>query len=166
MLAIGTILHPTDFSDASGAAFRLACSLARDHDARLVVLHVGREPVIAPVEGAVPTDPEQYHQELTTALHHIRAEAPKVRLEHWLTFAADPAGEIVQVARQVEADLIVMGTHGRTGLRRLVMGSVAEQVVRRAPCPVVTLKTPVPEMRLDEEASPETAGEVAGAAKG
>jgi universal stress protein A len=56
----------------------------------------------------------------------------------------DPAEMILRVAEEVHADLIVMGTHGRTGLSRLLMGSVAEQVVRRAPCPVLTMKAPFP----------------------
>jgi nucleotide-binding universal stress UspA family protein len=58
----------------------------------------------------------------------------------------DPSEEILAVARETRSDLIVMGTHGRTGVGRLLMGSVAEQVMRRATCPVLTVKTPVPEV--------------------
>ena len=57
----------------------------------------------------------------------------------------DPATQIVRVAQETRCDLIVLGTHGRTGLGRLLMGSVAEQVLRKAPCPVLTVKTPFPE---------------------
>jgi len=56
----------------------------------------------------------------------------------------DPAGEILRLAAEVECDLIVLGTHGRTGLGRVLLGSVAEQVLRRAPCPVLTVKMPLP----------------------
>jgi len=67
-----------------------------------------------------------------------------VRMERRLE-QGDATTEILRVAREESADLIVMGTHGRTGLGRLLMGSVAEQVMRRAPCPVLTVKSPVPE---------------------
>jgi nucleotide-binding universal stress UspA family protein len=142
MLGIRTILHPTDFSDSSDYAFRLACALARDYDARLVVVHVGRKPVLNPVEGLVPPEPERYRAKLTEQLRQRRAEGLKVRTAHQLVFGGNPAAEIVQQARQTKSDLIVMGTHGRTGLGRLLMGSVAEQVVRKAPCPVLTVKIP------------------------
>jgi nucleotide-binding universal stress UspA family protein len=145
MLAIRTVLHPTDFSEYSGPAFRLACSLARDSGARLILLHVGERPVIAPVEGVVPPEPEQFREELTAKLDALRAEEPEVPVEIRLMIGADPAAEIVRVAEQTGSDLIVMGTHGRTGLGRLLMGSVADQVVRRAPCPVATVKHPLPE---------------------
>jgi nucleotide-binding universal stress UspA family protein len=64
-----------------------------------------------------------------------------------------PAEEIVRVAREVEADLIVMGTHGRSGLGRLLLGSVAEQVMRHATCPVLTLKAPAMEPLIETTAS-------------
>jgi nucleotide-binding universal stress UspA family protein len=69
----------------------------------------------------------------------------------------DPAQVIVQFARERGCSLIVMGTHGRTGLERLLMGSVAEQVVRKAPCPVLTVKTPVPELAAVPAQEPELA---------
>jgi nucleotide-binding universal stress UspA family protein len=116
----------------------LACSLARAHGARLHVLHVGRHPVINSVEGS--TEPECYREELTEKLHALVAQEPAVQVEAQLLFSAHPAAEILRVAKRIGADLIVLGTHGRTGLSRLLMGSVAEQVVRRAGCPVVTVK--------------------------
>jgi nucleotide-binding universal stress UspA family protein len=158
MLDIRTILHPTDFSDSSDHAFRLACALARDYDARLVVVHVGREPVLNPVEGVVPPEPERYRAELMEQLRRRRAEGLKVRTAHQLVFGGDPAAEIVEQAQQTKSDLIVMGTHGRTGLGRLLLGSVTEQVVRRAPCPVLTVKTPLPLAHPPGESAPEMAG--------
>jgi len=142
MLPIRTILHATDFSDSSDLAFRLACSLARDYDARLLVLHIARHPAIILVEALAPPEPELYREELTDMLHKLHMENSSLHLEPQLLFGSDPAAKIVQVAQESKADLIVLGTHGRTGLRRLLMGSVAEQVVRQAPCPVLTVKAP------------------------
>jgi nucleotide-binding universal stress UspA family protein len=147
MSAIRTILHPTDFSERSESAFRLACALARDHGARLLVLHVvpppqsvgsGEMPVTFPLSPA-------YREELEDQLRRFKAADPKLRVTCHTChleegFAAD---EILRNAQAVNADLIVMGTHGRTGLGRLLMGSVAEEVVRKAACPVLTVKAPV-----------------------
>lgn len=136
-----TILHPTDFSERSALAFELACSLARDLQARLVVLHVTTPRVFAQ-GGAIPRPVHLRHEaELWQELHRLRAPDPSVYLEHQLR-EGDPAAEIVGAARAAGAELIVMGTHGATGLRRLLMGSVAAQVVRDAPCAVVTVALP------------------------
>jgi nucleotide-binding universal stress UspA family protein len=153
MLPIRVILHPTDFSERSRSAFRLAHALARDHGARLLVVHVGM-PVTAFAEGVLPLDDESYTLALREKLEGIRAADPRVRLAYRLVLGADPAAEIVRVAREAPCDLIVMGTHGRTGLRRALLGSVAEQVLRRAPCPVLTVKTPFPRVEADEMPEP------------
>ncbi len=146
MLPIHTVLHPTDFSESSEHAFRLACALARDYGARLIVLHVRWLPT--PVFGEVvpmPPPATGYSSAATEAqLHQIQAPDPAIHVEHRLE-EGDPATEILSVAHETNTDLIVLGTHGRTGLSRLLMGSVAEQVVRRAACPVVSVKTPFPE---------------------
>jgi len=162
MLPIQTILHPTDFSGSSDAAFRLACSLAKTHGAKIHVLHVGRHPVIVPVKETVPLEPEQYREALSTKLLEMRADDPNILVEHQLLFVGNPAEEILRVAQAIKADLIVMGTHGRTGLSWLLMGSVAEQVLRKAPCPVVTVRTPLPKAAPPEEAAVETAGSAGG----
>jgi len=143
MLPIDTILHPTDFSEHSQHAFHLAFALARDHGARLIVLHVAIRPTIVYGEGIVPVDPEGVFQEEKERLRHVGAERSDVRIEHCLE-EGDPVTEILRVAQESNVDLIVMGTHGRRGLRRLLMGSVAEQVVRKSMCPVLTVKTPFP----------------------
>jgi nucleotide-binding universal stress UspA family protein len=140
MLAVKTILHPTDFSPGSDLAFRLACALARDYGARLVVLHVASIPVFGYGEGLISRDPVCY-EPVWAELEKVRPADPAVDVDHRL--AEGVAGlEIVREAENARADLIVMGTHGRTGLGRLLMGSVAEEVVRKAPCPVVTIKAP------------------------
>ena len=86
--------------------------------------------------------PSEADKELLRAeLSRLQPRDPKVRVEHLLQ-AGEPVEEILRVAREGPCDLIVMGTHGRTGLSRLLMGSVAEAVVRTASCPVVTIKSP------------------------
>jgi nucleotide-binding universal stress UspA family protein len=142
MLPVNTILHPTDFSDQSANAFRLACALARDYGAHLVLLHVTVRPVVAFGEGVFPGDLEDYRREGNEKLDRLDP-GPSVRVTRRLE-DGDPVGDILRVAEEIHCDLIIMGTHGRTGLARLLMGSVAEQIVRKAPCPVVTVKTPFP----------------------
>lgn len=141
MLPIKTILHPTDFSERSALAFRLACSLARDYGARLVVLHVVEHPTPLGVEGVMLPPPEMDLASLRQRLQELRPPAV-VSVEHRLV-EGNPVDEVLGVAIQLGCDLIVMGTHGRTGLGRALMGSVAEQVVRKARCPVLTVKAPV-----------------------
>jgi nucleotide-binding universal stress UspA family protein len=142
MLSIRTILHPTDLSSSSDYAFRLACSLARGYGARPLVVHVAKQPVITPVGGVVPPEPEQYQEELTGKLHQLQVEAPHVPVETRLLPSGDPARAIPQVGQEAAADLIVMGTHGRQRLRRLLTGSVAEAVLRAASCPVLMMRSP------------------------
>src|SRR5439155_9282380 len=134
MLPIRTILHPTDFSDRSAHALRLAGALARDYGARLVVLHVAEMPVVAYGEGVIPPlDPEDAVRVARQQLELLEAPVTGTPAERRLE-VGDPVETILDVAHALPADLIVMGTHGRTGLRRLLMGSVAEQIVRRATC--------------------------------
>jgi nucleotide-binding universal stress UspA family protein len=157
MLPIRTILYPTDFSPPSAYAFPLACALARDYGARLVVVHVIPPPrptysEFAPLE----PDPNELAAEARAKLSELRPLDASVRVEYQVWEGA-PAVEIMNVARQSHADLIVMGTHGRTGLGRLLLGSVAEEILRRAPCPVLTLKTPLPETAPAATPAPEEA---------
>jgi universal stress protein A len=143
MLKLKNILHPTDFSDLSHHAFTLACSLARDHGARIIVLHVYPPPVNYG-EIIARQQPEPYEEVLLHNLEEIRSPDGSVNVEHHLV-EGEPAKEIVRLATEMDCDMIVMGTHGRTGLGRLFIGSTAEAVVRHATCPVLTLKTPVGE---------------------
>jgi nucleotide-binding universal stress UspA family protein len=157
MLAIKTILHPTDFSDRSGYAFDAAHALARDYGARLLVLHV-RQPMLVSFGElpALPPEGPEPREVLLARLREWKPADPSVKVEYVLC-EGDPATEILGIARSRGCDLIVMGTHGRTGLGRLLMGSVAEMVARKAPCPVFTLKTPFVEAKplpSPEEAEP------------
>jgi nucleotide-binding universal stress UspA family protein len=144
MLPVRIILHPTDFSAYSDWAFRLACSLARDYGAHLIVLHVLERPVLTYSGVMTPPPPlppsAEERQAARERLHRIQPPGPAIEVEHVLE-VGDPATAILEVAQERPCDLIAMGTHGRTGLGRLLMGSVAERVVRQASCPVLTVKT-------------------------
>jgi len=145
MTEIKTVLHPTDFSEQSASAFDLACSLARDHSARLVVLHVFSS-ALATFGGieAVPPGPDEMNTEAAKRqLLAVQCPDASVPFERRL-IVGEPADAIVQVAAETRSDLIVMGTHGRSGLARLLLGSVAESVLRNATCPVLTVKSPAP----------------------
>jgi nucleotide-binding universal stress UspA family protein len=141
MLPIRSILYPADFSESSDYVFHLACALARDYGARLLVLHV--MPTVVYAGGVVLPLSDGEKEEQWDKLRRLRARSPRVQVEHRLA-EGEPAEAILRVARESQCDVILMGTHGRTGLGRLLMGSVAEQVVRKAPCPVLTAKTPLP----------------------
>jgi nucleotide-binding universal stress UspA family protein len=141
MLPLRTILHPTDFSEHSDYAFRLACSLARDYRARLVLVHVTPTVVVSSTLAAMPPRSPDARKALEEQLTNLRSPDPSLGVEHHLK-EGDPAAEILRLAQETPVELIVMGMHGRTGLGRLLMGSVAEQVVRKAPCPVLTVKVP------------------------
>ena len=143
MLAIKSILHPTDFSEQSGYGFQMACALARDYGARLLVCHVYQPPPVVYGEfGVAPPPPGEAPESLRERLGRVRPPDDAVDVQHYL-LEGEAAEEIVELARDSLCDLIVMGTHGRTGLGRLLMGSVAEQVMRHAPCPVLTIKAPM-----------------------
>jgi nucleotide-binding universal stress UspA family protein len=138
------ILHPTDFSDSSGYAYRIAVDLARQHQARLLILHVadtlGPEHVTYG-QAVSQLEPESYRKRIEDDLRR-QAPAPTGVPTHHLLVAGEPVSEIQRVCQEHSCDLIVMGTHGRTGLNRLLVGSVAERVIRQAPCPVLIAKLP------------------------
>jgi universal stress protein A len=136
------ILVPVDFSVGDDSVVRLALSMARDFDARLIIAHVEEAPLSYAAGEMYYGAPMPETPELRDMLEGVVPASPGVEIELRLV-SGDPAAAIVELAENEEADMIVMGTHGRTGLARLVMGSVAEAVVRRAKCPVLTCKMPV-----------------------
>jgi nucleotide-binding universal stress UspA family protein len=138
------ILHATDFSRASSRAFASALDLARRQRAQLLLLHVMAPP--SPFRASEP--PTDYlallaetRRDAQRRLGALLARARKrgVRARSKLTEGA-PAQEIARVARRQRADIIVIGTHGRTGLARLLLGSVAARVLQLAACPVLTVR--------------------------
>lgn len=134
-----TIVFPTDFSTASDAALHHAELLAKASGARLLIVHV-EEPPLAYGGGELYYGlPEPDSERIRSMLEGVRPSDPAVSFEHRLTMG-DPASEVVRIAGEEGAELIVLGTHGRTGLTRLLMGSVAEVIVRRASCPVLVYR--------------------------
>ncbi len=146
MKRIRRILHPTDFSSASRPALERALGLARDSRAELIILHV-MAPVIPVVgEGYIP--PQTYEaidtaarKSAQTKLDALVARARKAGVHtRGLLVEGTPHDRIVRAAKAQRVDLIVMGTHGRSGLARLFVGSVASRVVSAAACPVMTVR--------------------------
>src|SRR5436305_401359 len=124
MFAVHTILHPTDFSERSQYALWLACALARDYGARLIVLHVAELPALGSAGGGemvppmLPPDPEALRASAQQQLNRLEVPHANVRAERRLE-QGDAVSEILRVAQEAHADLIVLGTHGRTGLGRV-----------------------------------------------
>jgi nucleotide-binding universal stress UspA family protein len=133
MIHVQKILYPTDFSSCSNQAYFHALALAEIHGASLTILHVYVPGFNSAELGSRDSCREQLEQ--------IRPADAAIRVQH-LLLDGDPAREIVRHAREGGIDLIVMGTHGRRGLERLLMGSVAEKVIRAAPCSVLVVKLP------------------------
>jgi nucleotide-binding universal stress UspA family protein len=145
MFQLRRILHPTDFSAHSRYAYEIATELAARHQAALLVLHVvetlGPENVTYG-EAASQPQPEGYRGRLwDDFLRQAPPLRPEVRPQHLLA-EGDTVEEIKRAADEQHCDLIVMGTHGHTGLLHLLMGSTTERVIRVAPCPVLTAKLP------------------------
>ena len=148
MSTIRRVLHATDFSRASRAAFGKAIELAKANRAELLVLHVlaPLTPIVASGEGYVPPETYEKIEASTRAaaqkqLDALLAGARKARVRATgLLAEGSPAEQIVRVARSKRADQIVLGTHGRTGLARFFVGSVANRVVSMAPGPVLTVR--------------------------
>ena len=135
------ILFPTDFSHIGDAALQMATSIARGTGASLLIAHIEEAPTVYAGGDFYYGIPDPPTEELQRMLEQVKPTDPSVQYEHRM-LSGDPANAIVRLADEEHVDMIVMGTHGRTGLARLLMGSVAEAVVRRANCPVLTYKHP------------------------
>jgi universal stress protein A len=138
---VTTVLAPTDFSAAALAGVRGALEVAARYDAELVLLHVV-EP-LNPVSYLRCDVERQAHSELRRhterELAALARDLARIRVR-WFVREGVPWLTITRFAKTVGADLIVMSTHGRSGLKRVLLGSVAERVVRHAPCPVLTIR--------------------------
>jgi nucleotide-binding universal stress UspA family protein len=138
MINIKKILYPTDFSSYSNQAYFQAVALAENHGANLTILYVYSPGTAGPKGiGRGDLDREYWRRQL----EQIRPVDGRIAVRHAFR-EGDPASEIVRYATEAGVDLVVMGTHGRTGLERLLMGSVAEKVLREAPCSVLVVKLP------------------------
>ncbi len=152
MIEIKTILCPIDFSDHSRRALDHAVTIARWYESTITVLHVC--PTVPPAafglespppRGAVLTPAER--ERLTTAMARFieASNAPEIPIEIVIGQSSATASEILKEASAMRADLLVIGTHGRSGFDRLVLGSVTEKVLRKANCPVLTVPAHAPE---------------------
>lgn len=150
MIEFKKILCPTDLSDASVRALTYAAAFARWYDAQLTVLHivptfdpitVGPGNFNGPVQVVVPRSREEIREDMRSITNRAGMESLDVTLS---AQAGDPARNIIDQALETAADLVVMGTHGRSGFERLLIGSVAEKVVRKAPCPVLLVPPHLP----------------------
>ena len=148
-IELNNILCPTDFSENSQHATKIALALAALSQANLKLFHVVEpitypqstelfEPMLDEVELTMKME-AAFQKQLEDQVAALKEEYPNIsgKLVSGNTFL-----EIIQVARDEAVDMIVMGTHGRTGLAHVLIGSVAERVVREAPCPVLTVKHP------------------------
>jgi nucleotide-binding universal stress UspA family protein len=154
MLKLRRVLVPVDFSAGSKAALEYAARLAERFGAVVEVLHVWEAPVYfgpgmgeayiqAPNEAGVPLSAfvrDRAAKEMDELIAEIQGRSSAAM--HGRIEMGDISDTIVSIARSDRHDLIVMGTHGRSGFSRVLMGSVAEKVVRRAPCPVLTVRSP------------------------
>lgn len=142
------ILLPVDFSDYSEVACEYAITLARTFNSSLQVLHVINEPVDLRGFYVPHISFEQLEKEIETGATQMLEAFCQANLKDFKAFdtmvvTGVPYEEIIRVATEKESSLIVIGTHGRTGLDHLIFGSTAERVVRSAPCPVMTIRLPV-----------------------
>lgn len=140
-MKLKTILFPSDFSHCGDEALAFATTLARDSKAKLLIVHVEEPPIAYGGESMYYGPPEPSREDLQELLNKIVPSDPNVLCEHHLLYG-EPAHQVVEFANKQSVDLIVIGTHGRTGLFRVLMGSVAQSIVRHATCPVITVKHP------------------------
>jgi len=146
MISIKNILCPIDYSVYSEKALKYAIEFAEKYNAKLYLMHV------LDIRIYDITDPELYNvnvidketiNKLRERLHKCISEDTRKNIEvETLVIEGVPFAEIIKKAREYKVDLIVLGTHRRTGLSHAIMGSVAEKVVRKAPCPVLTIRHP------------------------
>jgi nucleotide-binding universal stress UspA family protein len=140
---IATILVPTDFSEPADEALEYARTLGARVGASVHLLHVMQEPLLAEglvAETTIASSPSLHEQTLAEARTGLACRSAGTASAEFTL--GDTVANITAYASRLRADLIVMGTRGRTGMAHLLLGSVAEQVVRTAPCPVITVRRP------------------------
>ena len=144
MRSIKKILVPTDFSPAADEAFQMAQAFAQATGASLTVFHVALPPAFMTADGKVVADASSEDaKNLWDDLRKIQPEDSRVRVEHQLIVAKkNDASHILEIIDSLGGDLIVIGTTARTGLKHLLFGSLAEDLVHKASCPVMVVKAP------------------------
>jgi len=143
MIQLNSVLVAFDFSETSGYALQYAQNLASAFGGRLHVVHVADVISTSAAqfypEGSADPEAKAIELAMTQLRAYLLAERAQ-DAEPAVRVARDPAREIVEYAREIHADLIVVATHGRAGVSRVIMGSVAEHVVRTARCPVLVVR--------------------------
>jgi len=144
MIKLQRILVPTDFSDTARHALRYATSFAREYKAELLLLHVVETLAVGYASDLFPVPMAEVFEEFSS---YARSELTKLAEEcratgvtvKELVVQGKPSAEILRVAAEQTADMIVLGTHGKGMLDQAIFGSTTERVVRKAPCPVLTV---------------------------
>ena len=139
-IEINRILCATDFSDSSRYALEYAVAIAERHQAPIELLHV-MEPSAYSTE-RLESEEVTFSQKMNNRLREFTRGIPDTVMINLKTISGIPTIEIIRRANQIEADLIIIGTHGRSGIRHMLIGSVAEKIVRTAACPVMTIRHP------------------------
>jgi nucleotide-binding universal stress UspA family protein len=148
MQLIKKILVPIDFSDYSKNALRYAVHIAKSFEAKMYLIYVV-EPVIYPADFsmgqvAIPSLDADLQNRAEEELKNLASNFVDTSLQiETIIKTGKPFVEINETAKEIDADLIIMSTHGHTGVEHLLFGSTAEKVVRKAPCPVLTLREPI-----------------------
>jgi len=139
------IVFATDFSEGSDYAFRAALSLARKYDSKLIVVHIINEPVDLRGFYVPHISFDKLEEEIEQGAEKLMEKFCRTHMQDFSNYESHvfpgiPYDEIIKKATEFNADLIVLGTHGRTGLDHVLFGSTAEKVVRKSPIPVMTIR--------------------------
>lgn len=139
------ILFATDFSEGSDFAFRAALSLARKYDSKLTIIHIINEPVDLRGFYVPHISFDKLEEEIEQGAEKLMEKFCRQHIKDFENYETHvlpgiPYDEIIKKAKEFNADLIVLGTHGRTGLDHVLFGSTAEKVVRKSPIPVMTIR--------------------------
>lgn len=155
MVQMKKILVPVDFSDYSKHALKYAIEFAKHFNAELILISV-IEPMIYPADFsmgqvAIPATDQNLSERVEEELKNLDEKeiAGKVKSKRIIK-SGKPFFEINETAREEDVDLVIIATHGHTGVEHLLFGSTAEKVVRKAPCPVLTLREPIKGFRFEQ----------------
>ena len=146
MAVFHTILHPTDFDPPSVEAFRVARALAQQLGAKVIAFHVAAPPAVVTADGRVIVDPKDPTPvDLWTDYRAAQSDTPNVTVQYSVVVGKENEATrllVDLISQNASGVLIVVGTHGRSGLSRLIWGNRAEELVRAAPCSVLGVKEP------------------------